>query len=151
MAMRYCNKCKTETERVPCDDRCKPCNDRRRTAWAVKSRPCATPLCNDYAFLKGTYCKRCSYEATLRIRYGVTLEDYAWLAYKQNFCCAICVQKLDFSLPRRGAVLDHCHKTGKVRGLLHSSCNTAIGLFEEDPVTIELAAAYIRSFKKDED
>lgn len=151
MGKRYCNKCKEETERVQCDDRCKPCNDKRRAIWAVKYRPCATPLCKDQAFQKGTYCKRCSYEANLRARYCVTLEEYAWLAHKQNFCCAVCKKPLNFALPKRGAVLDHCHKTGKVRGLLHSSCNTAIGLLGEDPVTIELAATYVRSFNKTED
>lgn len=145
MARRYCKKCKEDTERVQCDDRCKPCNDRRRTLWLIKDRVCATPLCSGLAFQKGTYCRRCSYESNLRTRYGVTLEEYAWLAYNQQFCCAICSRKLDFST-KRGAVLDHCHTTNKVRGLLHSSCNTAIGLFDEDPVTIDKAATYLRNW-----
>jgi len=151
MVKRFCKQCQEDTERVQCDDRCKPCNDARRAIWSAKLRLCATPLCNDKAFQKGTYCKRCSYESNLRVRYGITLEDYGWLAYKQKFCCAICKKQLNFEVPRRGAVLDHCHKTGEVRGLLHSSCNSAIGLLDEDPVTIELAAAYVRSFKKGED
>lgn len=150
MGKRYCNKCKENTNRVQCDDRCKPCNDRRRAIWSARDRLCATPLCADLAFQKSTYCKRCSYESHLRIQYSVTLEDYAWLAYKQNFCCAVCEKPLNFTLPRRGAVLDHCHKTGQVRGLLHSSCNSAIGLLGEDPVTIDKAAVYLRSFANTE-
>ncbi len=147
MATLYCKKCVKDTERLA-DGRCKPCRTIYNQKWQGKDRLCATPLCKSLAFQKSTYCKQCSYEANLRARYGITLEDYGWLAYQQNFCCAICNRELDFSA-KRGAVLDHSHTTGKVRGLLHSSCNTAIGLLGEDPVTISKAATYLSNWTED--
>ena len=39
--------------------------------------------------------------------------------------------------------LDHNHNTGKVRELLCSDCNTAIGLLKENPVIIQSVVEYI--------
>jgi hypothetical protein len=39
--------------------------------------------------------------------------------------------------------VDHDHRTGVVRGLLHVSCNMAIGLLRDDPFTIEQALQYV--------
>jgi hypothetical protein len=40
--------------------------------------------------------------------------------------------------------VDHCHKTNKVRALLHINCNTALGLMREDYVAIQQLASYAR-------
>lgn len=146
MFKRFCKKCNKDTERLASSEgRCKLCRDIYQKRYVGLVRSCATPLCNALAFRKGTYCQRCGYESNLRNRYSISLENYGWLAYSQNFNCALCLKPLEFST-RRGAVVDHCHKTRQIRGLLHGACNTAIGLFEEDPVKIEQAALYIRNF-----
>lgn len=61
----------------------------------------------------------------------------------QNGKCAIC----GFLLPAsyRGRNLDHCHSTGRIRGILCPQCNMAIGLVEDNPEILEAAAAYLRS------
>ena len=41
------------------------------------------------------------------------------------------------------AVVDHCHKTERVRGLLHSLCNIAIGQLEENPDYFRSAINYL--------
>jgi len=41
--------------------------------------------------------------------------------------------------------VDHCHKTGKIRGLLCLHCNVMIGKAEDDPKRLERAAAYLTS------
>lgn len=45
---------------------------------------------------------------------------------EQAYRCALCGHSLDPS----EAALDHCHKTGRVRGVLHSSCNILLGKVE---------------------
>ena len=62
-------------------------------------------------------------------KYGITIEDYEKLLVSQNGVCAICSGEPD----TRWKILavDHCHKTGKVRGLLCMTCNTMIGRLEK--------------------
>lgn len=72
----------------------------------------------------------------LKSAYGITLQEKQQIEVKQNGLCAIC-QK-----PGK-LVVDHCHRTGKVRGLLHGSCNSALGLFKEDPEALVRAASYV--------
>lgn len=59
----------------------------------------------------------------LRKRYGITLKTYNSLLEKQNGVCAICGR----GPGKRRLHVDHCHKTGKVRELLCSNCNSALG------------------------
>lgn len=66
----------------------------------------------------------------LRLKYGISVEQYNEMLDSQNGCCLIC-NKNQNTLNRRLAV-DHCHKTGKVRGLLCAACNTSLGHLEED-------------------
>jgi len=57
------------------------------------------------------------------------LINYNQLLVEQNNCCAICSRhKSNF---KRDLDVDHCHKTGKVRGLLCVPCNTSMGLLQE--------------------
>jgi hypothetical protein len=84
--------------------------------------------------------KRLQREWHLRTKFGLTSQQYDDLLKEQRGVCAIC------GLPPRKQVLsvDHCHDTGTVRGLLHSECNSAIGLLNDDPLLLERAATYLR-------
>ncbi len=79
----------------------------------------------------------------LRQLYGITVEQYAVLNAKQNGVCAICGKPE----PRKKKRLhvDHCHRTGKIRGLLCGNCNTAIGKLGEDVNVLKAAIRYIES------
>jgi len=61
-------------------------------------------------------------------RYGITLIDYDLMFARQNGLCAICDQP---STDKR-LNIDHCHKSGEVRGLLCGHCNRAIGLLRDN-------------------
>jgi hypothetical protein len=79
-------------------------------------------------------------------RYGITLEEYDRILALQNGVCAICENK-----PKgRFLCVDHCHRTGKIRGLLCSRCNAAIGSFEDNPKYTEAATVYLRAARADE-
>ena len=67
-------------------------------------------------------------------RYGITLHDFDSLFKKQSGQCPICKEELILEARGRERVcVDHNHKTGLVRGLLHDRCNVAIGLLKDDP------------------
>jgi hypothetical protein len=73
-------------------------------------------------------------------RYGITLEDYAALLASQGGRCAVC----GTSDPGKQTWhIDHCHKTGVVRGVLCGRCNRSIGAFEDDPELLAKAVAYL--------
>ena len=75
--------------------------------------------------------------------YGITNEDYDKLLTEQNNCCAICGTDKPGGKHDRFQV-DHCHTTGKVRGLLCKSCNIALGEFKDDIDTLYKAMVYLK-------
>ncbi len=80
--------------------------------------------------------------AQLMSRYGITLDEYNRLLAAQNHCCAIC-GKPESDYKRKNLSVDHCHDTGKVRGLLCNQCNMGIGQLNDDYITTQRAAAYL--------
>lgn len=88
-------------------------------------------------------------DSFLRRKYGVTLEWYDAQHERQNGLCGIC------SKPETAVIggkvlqlaVDHCHEHGHTRLLLCSACNTALGLFQDDPNLLRKAADYLDSHK----
>jgi hypothetical protein len=82
-----------------------------------------------------------------KINYGITIEQYESMLVKQNNVCAICLRTE--TATNRGKVkrlaVDHCHKTGKVRGLLCHNCNTTLGKYEDKPELIKKLIEYLES------
>lgn len=80
-----------------------------------------------------------------RKRFGVTAGMYAEMLSAQGAKCAICRQPetaLQFGKIRSMSI-DHCHDTGRVRGLLCHRCNVALGLFADSPERLRGAAEYL--------
>lgn len=74
-------------------------------------------------------------------KYGLTLEQYDFLWKLQGERCGLCGREE----PRgRNWSIDHDHASGRVRGILCSPCNAGIGLLQDDPDLLLLAARYIR-------
>lgn len=59
-------------------------------------------------------------------KYGLTMEEYDLMVAAQDGCCAVSGK------PHPRLVVDHCHKTGFVRGLLEPNVNRAIGHLGDD-------------------
>lgn len=83
----------------------------------------------------------------LRLNYGLTPDQYSALLSRQAGVCAAC-RKPETAWSKRANRLkmlsvDHNHKTGKVRGLLCSACNSALGYAREDPERLVGLARYI--------
>ena len=95
-----------------------------------------------------SYCKKCTYETKRPMRWkelgmDFSLEDYTNLSELQDNKCAIC--KEDASTNKRRLAVDHCHKTGNVRGLLCGKCNTALGKFKDDIEILQNAINYLKT------
>lgn len=74
-------------------------------------------------------------------RYGITVKDYDSMLKSQGGVCAICKRE-----SRKRLYVDHCHTTGKVRGILCVSCNFAIGLMDDDISIIEKSIQYLQKW-----
>jgi len=73
--------------------------------------------------------------------YGLTLEKIEEIKKLQNNICPIC--KKDLNIGTRIAV-DHCHKTGKIRAILHIKCNSFIAFSDEDISRFQNAIEYLK-------
>ena len=80
----------------------------------------------------------------LKFHYGLSLEKYRELSSRQGDVCALCrrppVGRFD-AKPRLH--VDHCHKTGKIRGLLCHNCNAGLGNLRDSAEMLRLAADYL--------
>lgn len=74
-------------------------------------------------------------------KYRITPEQYDELLEKQGGLCAIC--QVHHSKFQRRLAVDHCHHTGKIRGLLCASCNSGIGKLQDDVEILKAALAYL--------
>lgn len=103
---------------------------------------------NTYHYRGGRYCRICTrnnqkkhYEEIGRYKkYGITKDLYLEILGKQEGLCGICVKPLTGGKDEH---IDHDHLTGKVRGVLCSSCNLAIGKLKDSPEVLLRAAEYI--------
>lgn len=92
--------------------------------FVAKCKPCWTVACRI---------------SVLQRKYGLSKEDLERMTKAQKGRCAICKRR-----PQGEALhVDHCHDTGKVRGLLCGQCNRAIGLFQHKTKRLTAAIAYL--------
>jgi Recombination endonuclease VII len=148
---RYCPRCRKNRDATlfanaagkPCQS-CQPCRD------------LSTQLNRQRRARIGAQGIRA---ANLRDKYGITVEEYDALRARQGYRCAICARheeelraagvgrpRLD-GTPSATAVklvVDHCHQTGRVRGLLCVGCNAALGHLDEREDRLLAAIAYLR-------
>jgi hypothetical protein len=82
----------------------------------------------------------------------MTWEQLEDLYEKQQGSCAICGKHIAMYTERGGDQLqvgrvDHCHSSGKIRGLLCNKCNIGLGHFEDNVVALRNAIDYIEEHK----
>jgi hypothetical protein len=84
-------------------------------------------------------------------KYGISPLDYADMLLKQGGVCAVCklseTCKDKRSNKVRDLAVDHCHTTGRVRGLLCSRCNKALGGFKDNAELLASAIGYLNANK----
>lgn len=77
-----------------------------------------------------------AFNSQMKSLYGIDAITFAYMENAQDRRCAICEEA-------KPLVLDHCHDTGNVRGLLCKTCNQAIGMLQDKPDVIANAATYV--------
>ena len=74
-------------------------------------------------------------------KYGLPIEEAETLCESRLGTCEICNEQ-------KQLVIDHCHKSGKVRGKICSHCNSVLGYANENIDILLRATHYIRKHKK---
>ena len=117
--MKICFRCKIEhNEKYPY---CKPCNSKITKKYRKKNLD-----------------KMKAYDR--QRKFGITPDEYNEMLENQNYVCAICKQKCKSG---RNLAVDHCHDTGKIRGLLCICCNRGLGVYKNNISTLENAINYL--------
>lgn len=135
---KVCSRCKVDKPNADFNvakdnkdklaSRCRKCNAERGREWH-KANPERT--------------KANGRKGHLRRTYGLALDSYEDLLIAQGNRCAICRN----GLIENHTCVDHDHDTGTVRGVLCRKCNTGLGQFNDEPLIIEAALAYLLSTK----
>ena len=94
--------------------------------------------------------KACATCSKLKSSYGITTPERDRMGDRVGWVCVICesdMRRVEQGDPKRttkDAVVDHCHHTGEVRGLICAQCNRGLGYFKDDYETIKKATEYLK-------
>ena len=95
-------------------------------------------------------CKLCAMKKKqnndYRKKYGITSLEFEAMSIARDHKCDIC-GKTKAGVRIDKLCVDHCHATGKVRGLLCELCNRALGQFKDNPEALRKAADYVEKSK----
>ena len=80
-------------------------------------------------------------DGIVRRQYGITLAEYDQMLRDQDYKCAICGNEDE--VEGRRLAIDHCHDSGKIRGLLCGKCNRGLGLFYDNKALLTNAITYL--------
>ncbi len=92
---------------------------------------------------KNTYNYSKSRNRRILNSYGIDINTVETMYMSQNKCCKICNKEYPVVSKHGGLYIDHCHTTGKVRGLLCSKCNGLLGACNDDITILKSAIDYI--------
>jgi len=138
--MKTCNKCNVNKpdneysmQRGRLRTTCKECRRIESKEWYSQNIEKKRELSRAYRHIKK--------DQDLRKQYGISLEQYNQMLEEQKGACKIC------SVPSeqlsRALCVDHCHATGKIRGLLCDTCNRSLGLLKDNVSVLRAAVKYL--------
>lgn len=130
---------------------CKSCRAKKKRGDEKRCPSCERTLpieCFPVRDRTSRLCSDCSGETPyrrwhLKNRFGLSPTEYRAMLEKQGGKCAIC-GTMDSG--RENTVrlsVDHCHETGRIRGLLCHSCNVFLGHAKDNPDILRRGAEYL--------
>lgn len=117
---------------------CKPCHSEKPRAWRLANPEQAKKTRKAYEMRNPTSHRR----SHLRRSYGIEEADYDRLLDAQDGCCRICGAR-EADSAKAFLCVDHIAGTVLIRGLLCSTCNSAIGLLRHDVELLKRAIEYL--------
>lgn len=146
---KKCTKCK-RTKNLSCfynsssspdgkKGTCKLCCSRMEKSWRDRNRERINKNNREWRKKNKEQHNRNVRSSYLKRRYGLSLEEYESMLSSQGNSCAVCSGQSQYEM----FDVDHCHETGKVRGLLCRKCNTALGLFRDSVDVLQRAIDYL--------
>ena len=124
---------------------CKKCNNERARGYR-KANPERYKKYDEMPYRKTNERKLYSLRYDLKRHYNITPEDRVELMDKQKGCCKICGNSLiNPRFNKNDLNIDHDHRTGEIRGLLCSTCNTGLGQFQDSTDLLRKAIAYLEA------
>lgn len=149
---------RTGRESVRLNSACRPCHSSRMAAHKLKHR-----RTERYKEARKAYRSRIQDRTTAQLRadreanpekwanyylkrqYGITYGEYMAMSAAQGGRCKVCGELPTVVGKKRALHVDHCHKSGKIRGLLCHQCNVSIGLLKDDPAIIRSLLLYVET------
>lgn len=128
--MKICKRC-NKNKSLSCFNKAKNSKDRLKS-WCVE-------CCSKWN--KNTQTPEQTRSYNLKKKYGLSVEEYNQMFLTQEGKCKIC--STHQSELKKRLYVDHCHATGKVRGLLCHNCNLAIGYFQDNSQLMLKGANYV--------
>jgi len=110
---------------------CKQCKNKKTQEWRNKNRAHYNARHREY--------NTKNYTKMRLQRYGITPAQHLAMLESQNHTCKMCKKP---QTGKRPLVVDHCHATGAVRGLLCYGCNRGIAILD-NPAMLEQAKKYL--------
>lgn len=118
--------------------------NRKASEWKKRNPEKARAIAASWISRNRVRMKFLKFNINLRTKYGIDAEDWARMFNAQDGHCAICLLKLDGGFHTH---VDHCHATGKVRGLLCHGCNTSLGHLLDSPTVLRSAITYLETHR----
>jgi hypothetical protein len=129
---------------VPYKDPARAKENRKRRYQERRKDPDFIKACIERSrnFANTSHGKRSNTNSYLKYKFGITIEQREQMFKAQNGLCAICNKPFGIKFH-----IDHNHATGKVRQVLCSKCNMALGLFNDDSNIIKNAMEYLNKWQ----
>lgn len=127
---------------------CRICTAKKNKEWVQNNKEQQALSCKNWYSKNKEKANLSGTNWHYKTNYGISYQQFLDLATKQGNICLICKRDLTFLEKKDSrAVLDHCHTTGKIRGVLCNSCNTALGKFKDSIDILQNAISYLKDSK----
>jgi hypothetical protein len=151
---KICTECQTDKSldeyyietRNKADGRkskCKTCVNARQSVWRSENKDRIKASNAAYKSANVELVRESQRRTALKLKYGITPEQYDEMLLNQDGKCAICATDNPGGANNTFHI-DHDHETGRVRGLLCHKCNRSIGFLGDNAVGVARALAYLQ-------